>query len=243
MNRKKWLFSIAAIALIAATAGLLNRVRTHQKLGSPGIRATPIPGQVVMRIDLPARPLDFTSTNVPEGKVVLDYLPKDTSYAQRYYTAPDGFWVNASIILMGLDRTSIHKPEICLPGQGWRIENKAVVGIPIQGTPPYQMPVARWLLGNTIQAKDGEKRPVAGVYVFWFVADNEQTVSHWERIRWLARDLLRTGVLQRWAYVSYFTVCSPGQEDATFERVKQLIAASVPEFQFPPRDAGAEQKR
>ena len=50
-------------------------------------------------------------------------------------------------------------------------------------------------------------------------------------------DSLRHGVLQRWAYVSYFAYCWPGQEDATFARMKQLIAASVPEFQPPPAAA------
>jgi hypothetical protein len=47
--------------------------------------------------------------------------------------------------------------------------------------------------------------------------------------------LLTTGVLQRWAYISYFAVCEPGQEDAAFERVKKLIVASVPEFQLAPK--------
>ena len=82
-------------------------------------------------------------------------------------------------------------------------------------------------------------RQITGLYVFWFVADNEETVSHWQRVLWLARDLLQTGVLQRWAYVSYFTVCEPGQDDATFKRMEQLIAASVPEFQVPPRTDSA----
>jgi hypothetical protein len=45
---------------------------------------------------------------------------------------------------------------------------------------------------------------------------------------------LRTGVLQRWAYLSYFAVCAPGQEDAAFERMKNLIVHSVPEYQLPP---------
>jgi len=44
-------------------------------------------------------------------------------------------------------------------------------------------------------------------------------------------------VLQRWAYVSYFTACLPGQEDATFARMKALITASVPEIQLPPDTA------
>ena len=30
---------------------------------------------------------------------------------------------------MGMDRTSIHKPEFCLPGQGWRIDQKTTVDL------------------------------------------------------------------------------------------------------------------
>jgi hypothetical protein len=51
---------------------------------------------------------------------------------------------------------------------------------------------------------------------------------------WMAKDMMLTGVLQRWAYVTYFAVCAPGEEDATFERMKKMIAASVPEFQLTP---------
>jgi hypothetical protein len=39
-------------------------------------------------------------------------------------------------------------------------------------------------------------------------------------------------VLQRWAYVACFAVCDPGQEDATFERVRKWIAEAVPQFQL-----------
>jgi hypothetical protein len=238
MNRQKWLLFFMAFALIAGTAGILNWRQGRQKLGTPGIRATPIPGSILMQIELPERVLDFTSSNVPQAQVVLDYLPKDTSYAQRRYSGPDGFSVNANIILMGMDRSSIHKPEICLPGQGWRIEQKDTAVIPVQAQPPYPLTVGKWILSNTFQTKDGQSRKLYGLYLFWFVADKEQTVSHWERSWWLARDLLRTGILQRWAYVSYFTACEPGQEEAAFERVKALVGASVPEFQLPPPAAG-----
>ena len=239
MNKQKWLFLITAAALMAGTAGLLNWFKAHQKLGVPGIRATSIPGGITMNFDLPEQVLDFTSERVAEDKVVLDMLPKDTSYAQRRYKGSDGLEIGANIILMGADRTSIHKPEICLPGQGWRIDEKNKIDIPIDSSHPYQLQVMKWVMTNFIQTQDGQKKEVRGLYVFWFVANNEETVDHLQRVWWLARDLLRTGVLQRWAYVSYFTMCGPGQENAAFERMKKLIAASVPEFQLPPQSAGA----
>ena len=47
------------------------------------------------------------------------------------------------------------------------------------------------------------------------------------------------GVLDRFAYISYFAVCLPGQEDAAFERLKQLMVESVPLFQLVPRTPSA----
>jgi Protein of unknown function (DUF3485) len=234
MKRQKVLLLVCGCALIGGTAVALNWLHKNQKLGVPGIKAVAQTGRLVMKIDLPENVLDFTSTNVPEPEDVLDYLPSDTSYDERIYIAQDGFWIQAAVVLMGLDRTSIHKPEYCLPGQGWRIDQKANANLSIGGAQPYQMPVAKWLLSKSIQMPDGRKQEVRGLYVFWFVARNEETTSHWQRVKWMTLDLLRTGVLQRWAYVSYYAVCAPGQEDAAFERMKPLIAASVPEFQLPP---------
>jgi Protein of unknown function (DUF3485) len=234
MRRQKIIIFIVVLALIAGSAWALAWFRSNQRLGTPGIKAMPIPGSIKMDFDLPERVLDFTSQRVPEDKTVLDTLPKDTSFAQRLYTAPDGFWVSANIVLMGMDRTSIHKPEFCIPGQGWRIDQKERVNLSIEGTDSHPLPVSKWLISNFIQTTDGQKREVRGLYVFWFVAENEETTSHSQRIWWLTRDLLTTGVLQRWAYVSYFAVCDPGREDVAFERMKKLIETSVPEFQLTP---------
>ena len=234
MKKQKWSMFIVAFALMASAVGALIWLRDHQKLGEPGIKATPLPDSVAMKIELPERVLDFNSTNVPEPKVVLGYLPEDTSYVERLYQAPDGLWVTATIILMGADRTSIHRPDYCLPGQGWTIDSQNIVKIPIGGEHPYELPVAKWVIHNSTRLPNGETQKVSGLYVFWFVADHMETPDNVQRMWWLARDLLCTGVLQRWAYVSYFTVCAPGQEKATYERLEKLIAASVPEYQWPP---------
>lgn len=235
MKSRQMVVLIVVLALIAAGDGALIWLKQHQRLGAPGLITTPIPGSIRMKFDLPARVLDYTSESEAQDKTVLDLLPKDTSYAQRLYTATDGFRVNANIILMGMDRTSIHKPEFCLTGQGWNTPKKETVNIPIPGPHPYRLQVAKWTLTKFVEDNQGQKQEVCGLYVFWFVAKNEETVSHWQRIWWLTRDLLTTGVLQRWAYVSYYSAgFAPGQEDAAFARIEKLIAASVPGFQLPP---------
>ena len=236
MNRVKWVLLSVGVLLMCGTAGGLTWLKANQRLGIPGIKGTPKAGVVMWDIDLPANVAGFSSETLPEGEEVLVTLPKDTSYAQRVYKATNGFWAQASIVLMGMDRTSIHKPEFCLPAQGFQIEDRSIVNLAIGGPTPYTLPVAKWRMSRMVQLPDGTKAEQRALYVFWFVADNEQTVSHWQRLWWLSRDLLRTGVLQRWAYVSYFTAFAPGQEDLVFGELSKLIVASVPEFQNPPRN-------
>jgi hypothetical protein len=235
--RKKWVLFFVALALMAGTAEALVYLKSHQRLGAPGLKGEPIPGGVTMKLELPARVLDFDSTNMPTSEIVLSYLPKDTSYAQRHYFATNGDWAIANIILMGADRTSIHRPDYCLPGQGWHIRNKSVVQLPVGGVQPYELSVGKWLLSNTYTAPGGQTQTVSGLYVFWFVTEGQATADFPSMLKSMLFHLIRSGVQERWAYVSYFTVCLPGQEEAAFDRIKHLITASVPEFQLPPVSA------
>ncbi len=222
------------LGLIGGTALALANIKSNRRLGNPGVIAAAIPGSPTLKISLPENIAGFTSSNVPTAKEVLSYLPKDTSYAQRHYVAADGLEVMANLILMGADRTSIHQPDYCLPGQGWQIVDKTPVKIPISGSKNYDLPVQKWTVHNSFTTPEGQKVAVSGLYVFWFVADNNETDDYHAIQKSILYHLIRRGVLERWAYVSYFTYCAPGQEDATFARVKNLIAASVPEFQLPP---------
>ncbi|MGH7941242.1 MAG: exosortase-associated EpsI family protein [Limisphaerales bacterium] len=233
MNNFKWKTLIVALLLIAGTAVALDWLRAHQRLGPPGIQATPIPGQTRMNIHLPKNVLDFTSTNVPEPSVVLGYLPRDTSYTERMYFDPDGLRIQSTVILMGEDRTSIHRPEYCLPGQGWSIDKKETAIIPTGAGPSYPLRVARWNVSASIEQPDGSKVSAFGVYVYWYVTKDHETPDHNKMLEQMAVNLFRTGHLQRWAYASYFALCGSSEQDTAFGEIKRLIMAQVPQFQLP----------
>jgi hypothetical protein len=234
ISTKKWLLFSFTLVLIGGTAWALTVLKANQRLGAPGLKAVAIPGQVNVQLALPEAVLDFTSTNMPEPETVKSYLPKDTSYIGRRYFGTNGFWADGTVILMGADRTSIHRPDYCLPGQGWQIRDKAEVKLSIPGKPAYELPVKKWIIHNTFTGSDGKQQEVSGIYVFWFVTKDQTTGDFPVMLRSMLFNQLRYGVLQRWAYASYFTACSPGQEDATFAQLQQLIAHSVPDFQLPP---------
>lgn len=235
MNRQKWIIVVAALALMGGAAGVLARFAHNHRLGEPGIRTHAIPGSKRVEIELPARVLDYESEPRPVDELTLGSLPQDTSFGQRVYKAPDGFQVVLNIVLMGTDRTSLHKPQFCLESQGWHIDQSASAEtqVRVDRPQPYDLPVVKLISTKEFEGEGG-KAAYRGVYVYWFVADGAMsaTKSGYQRMWWMARELLHTGVLQRWAYVTCFSVCQPGQEEAAFQRIKQFIAAAVPEFQL-----------
>ncbi|HSH93138.1 MAG TPA: exosortase-associated EpsI family protein [Roseimicrobium sp.] len=232
MNRNRAILLASALAIMGITAVLLSRLQSLQTLGTPGIRTQAGEKPPILRIELPETVPGYTSEAQKADKAEIGSLPADTSIGRRLYRAEDGFACLVSVVLMGTDRTSIHKPQFCLTGQGWTIDSTEDTKVAISQPHAWDMPVMKLTSTRLFKDTNGREVPMRGLYVYWFVADDLVTSRHWERMWWMAKDLVGRRVLQRWAYVSYFAACPPGQEDATFGRMKQMMATTVPMFQI-----------
>lgn len=233
MKRTKYILAVVTVLLIGGAAVVLARYKSIQRLGEPGVKTRPIPGSHKVDVVLPEHVLDFTSEWIEQNEIVTNTLPADTCYGQRRYTAPDKFSTVANVVLMGEDRASMHKPQFCLTGAGWSINSTEVVQIPVEQPAPYDLSVIKLTLSGTF-TQEGRQIQAGGVYVYWYVTDKGMSADpSGKDYMWsMARRLLTTGVLERWAYITFFTPCTPGQENETYERMKKLIAAAVPEFQL-----------
>jgi hypothetical protein len=240
MKKQQWIIAAIALILMGGTAVLLGNMRNNQRLGEPGVKTAPLPDSKRLEVILPENVLNFASKKVEQEQMVLDALPQDTSFGQRLYRAPDGFEMLINVVLMGGDRTSLHKPQFCLEGAGWAIDHGAssLGAVRIDRPQAYDLPVMK-LIATKEGLEDGKKVTRRGIYVYYYVADNAISAGAlgYERMWWMARELVTTGVLQRWAYVTFFAVCAPGQEEATYGRMKAFITAAVPEFQTEHGDA------
>jgi len=238
MKSKQITLLCVALVMIGVAAMALQYEHTHQKLGAPAVKTRPLSGSRNLEVILPETVLNYTSKPVETEAIVTNTLPGDTSFGQRLYQGADGFNLLVNVVLMGTDRTSLHKPQFCLEGQCWRIDQaaSATTTVPMERPVPYQLPVAK-LIASRVVNMNGQPTEVRGVYVYYYVADGALSASPtgFQRMWWMARELMGSGVLQRWAYVTYFAWCPPGQENATFERMKTFIASSAPEFQLMPK--------
>jgi hypothetical protein len=239
MNRQEIKVAIVALGLIGL--GALTLSSRKNQLGKPGLR---LESQVLtnehgvkiadQRVALPAGIRGYSDELLPITAKEVEVLPKDTVFGRRLYrSTQDNLPFQVSAILMGSDRTSLHKPYYCITGQGWRIDKYDVTTIPMARPTPYELRAQ--LLTTT-----GEDRsrtppvPVRGLFMYWYVSDTQLAATHKEQMWLLARDLITHGTLQRWSYITMFSVCAPGQEKILLERMKQLASEMVPSFQIPP---------
>ena len=139
-----------------------------------------------------------------------DNLGAETEFARKSYRNARGDTIQASIVLAGSDmNTSIHRPERCLPAQGWTIANSGKVTLQIPGRGQLVttrlsnmrfVPDAK--TGKPMLRPDGTPITVRNLDYYWFVGYDVITESHLIRNLIDISDRLRHGYNQRWAFMA-----------------------------------------
>lgn len=140
-----------------------------------------------------------------------DLLPQDTEGSRRLFKNKNGDQLYCSVILAGRDVSSIHRPELCLPGQGWEL-NEHMETIPVAAAPGGALTVMRMNATRSIPLKNGRVAQSRSVFLYWFVGKDRLTASHWQRIYWTAKDRVLHNTNHRWAYI---LIDAPIRDDTT----------------------------
>ena len=232
-NSSCW--SIAAAVVLAAVfvGGAANRLDTLQARPAAGI-ATAANGRDPA--DLPSFLAGgWLGEDVPVSAAELEILPPDTGFARKNYV-----WLHdrtrqvfVSIVLSGRDRTSIHRPELCLVGQGWTILDRFDHNFDYPGLGHAQVPATVLRVRREIAAPQGGRVAVPSLVAYWFVGRNRVVAGHWARMWWSAVDRLEHWQGSRWAYVVVQTTALDG-EVAALARLQTVLDQTLPAFQRPP---------
>jgi hypothetical protein len=127
-------------------------------------------------------------------------LPPDTAVLKKRYTDGRGGAIVVSVVLSGKERASIHRPEVCLVGQGTEITRHDVLEVPVAGRPALDVMVLD--ISQRGRGADGRPFEAASFYAYWFVGKGRETPYHWQRMVWMATDRIFRSVAHRWAYIA-----------------------------------------
>jgi hypothetical protein len=220
--------------------GLALLVVGARQLAFSPAEVSPQPG---VSMELPAYLLGMPGQEqeVSEGERVI--LPADTEFAKKNYTDSFGNLINCQIVLSGADRRSIHRPEICLPAQGWTQKSGRPLDVELEDGSSIRV-----MMLDLVREIDfeGERRALDMIFLYWFVGNDLVTHDHLNRILRTNFDLLLHNRVHRWAYIIVSAPVlrgfTPGGLDQkeTLDLLKQAVRELVPRIHLSATSVPAE---
>lgn len=196
-------------------------------------------------MDLPLRVGLLAGTPRSPDKIELDVLPTDTQFAKMTYATAtrdvtERDIAQVSVVLSGAESRSIHRPEVCLSGQGWTVTGSQT--IPVEIMPGRTLLVKDLAISGTFPATNGKAKQINAHYVYWFTGTDVTTPSHFARLWRSTWDAVLHNVNHRWAYASVLGIVTDnldpsesGERRRTDEETRRLITylikQLVPQFQ------------
>lgn len=154
-------------------------------------------------------------------------LPSDTVILKKKYfeqEVPENS-VFTSVVLSGIDRTSIHRPEVCMVAQGHVIENQEVIDVQMENGPPLKVMVMQ------LTRKLSENVSHHSYYAYFFIGRDRTTPYHFERMAWMSLDRIFRNVAHKWAYIAV-----AGERDADltntdhYEEIRDVVSKLYPQI-------------
>jgi EpsI family protein len=190
---------------------------------------------VGIELQLPESIGEWWGQKLAVSQLEIDVLGPETEFSRKSYSNGRGDEIQVSIVLGGHDmNTSIHRPERCLPAQGWTITDKRsrIIAAPGYGS----LPATR--LSNFQTSLGANEKPIQhhNLYYYWFVGHTDVTGSHFERTFIDIKDRLFKGYNQRWAYITVSAVITKDRsrfgrdERETDALIESFISQLVPKI-------------
>jgi hypothetical protein len=199
--------------------------RVGVRLAADGVSPVALPNY--LGTDWEGQPADITP-------VEREVLPPDTGFSRMNYVSLHNLnaRVFLSIVLSGRDRTSIHRPELCLVGQGWTITDRTTHTFTWPGTLKAGVPATILRIEREFTTPRGENVKIPALFAYWFVGADRVVASSTDRVFYTSLDRLRHLQAHRWAYVVVQTIASDG-EVAALKRMQSVLDGALPVFQEP----------
>ena len=140
-----------------------------------------------------------TSEQVEVSEAERQVLPRDTRFDKRRYADADGRSYYVTMVIGGRSKSSIHRPELCLPGQGFQMTSPRTV----------ESGGVDWHLVTLMRGARAEN----GFAYTFFNQDGFRTCSHLRRIFRDVWDRSIRGRIDRWVMV---TVLASDADEAAF---------------------------
>lgn len=165
---------------------------------------------------------EMSAVSIGEAKL----LPKNTPIFRRLYKHREYPDVSATFVFSGMERRSIHRPQVCLVAQGNKITNEYTYNVKI--SEQKTLPVKVLEIAQVHSMPDGTKTQTFSIYAYWFFNPERETEEHLKRFLYMSMDNAFRNYRPRWAYVSITFVRSSENPDLWKEVLNDFVPKLYP---------------
>ncbi len=199
---------VAALLLPLATLGLCAGTDVSFHVAEPGV-ALQLPLSLG---DYQGREFDMTA----QEKNILD---EGVKLVRNTYGNTTGRQLMATVILSGRVKRSLHRPEVCLPGQGWTVTDSTHVPIRLEDGREITATLLR--IFHDKEAPNGARLRTRALNLYWYIGSDGTTCpDHYEHILLSYFDSVFRNIQHRWSMASIYIPLPEqivGQEDPLIE--------------------------
>lgn len=164
-------------------------------------------------------------------------LDEGVKLARDVYASSTGRQIMSTVILSGFVKRSLHRPEVCLPNQGWTVTDRTQ--IPLHLKDGRDITVMMMRIFRDVEPQPGVRIRTRAVNFYWYIgSDGTTCADHYEHILRSYFDSTFRNIQHRWAMASIYVPLPEqrvGQEDpfvelSAVEDAREFIAQLAPQF-------------
>jgi len=226
--RSSVIIALAVVLLMICASSTVS-----SRLSDPGL-VTNEAGELILPAALPEH--GYNGEDIGMSSKEKQAFDEGVQMARSVYFA-DGKQFLCTAVLSGPVKRSLHKPEVCLPGQGWKIGKSEVVTLE---SPEGKSGEATMLhLYRDYEGEDGRRMRSRAYNLYWYVGHGVSTPSYRNHVIYSHRDSVFKNINHRWGMASVFgamppvpvTEADPLQEDVAMTSIREFAGLMLPHLQ------------
>lgn len=182
----------AALVLTLTTLGVCAATDIRFNVSDAGVR-----------LELPLTLGDYQAREFDMTAQERNILDEGVKLVRSVYAAPTGRQMMATIILSGHIKRSLHRPEVCLPNQGWTVSDRTP--FPVMLEDGREITVMMMRIFRDAEPSPGVRVRTRAVNFYWYIGSNGTTCpDHYEHIFISYFDAVFRNIQHRWAMASIY---------------------------------------
>jgi exosortase len=225
----------AALMLPLGALGICAVTDVGFHVAAPGVKLKPDDSR---RPELPLSFADYQGRELEMTPAEKELLDEGVKMARMVYASTAaGRMVMATVILSGFEKRSLHRPEVCLPNQGWTVTDHTPITLPLADGRDITVMMMR--IFRDAEPQPGVRIRTRAINFYWYIgSDGSTCAEHYEHVFLSYYDAVFRNIQHRWAMASIYVPLPEqrvGQEDpmlelGAVEDARAFIAKLAPTF-------------